>query len=347
MSESPSAEEERMAKAEMVRSLGTRSGIEVSAMGLGCWPIGGPFWWDGRPVGYGEVDDAESTRAIQRALDLGVTLFDTADVYGCGHSEEVLGRALAGRTDGVVVATKFGYTFDPRSRTITGEDASPEYIRSACEASLRRLGTEYIDLYQFHLAKYDYDAAVAVRDVLEELVAEGKVRFYGWSHDDPRGARVFAEGPHCTAAQHGLSLVEDNRPMLEVCEELGLASVNRSPLAGGFLTGKFHAGSELPEDDVRKEWTPEWMSDSRARLAAVREALTADGRTLAGGALGWIWARSEVTVPIPGFKTVAQVEENAAAMSFGPLPPEQMAAVESALGRDGNAVRPGIPADTA
>ena len=322
-----------MAKAEMVRTLGARSGVEVSAMGLGCWPIGGPFWWDGRPVGYGEVDDEESVRAIRRAVELGVNFFDTADVYGCGHSEEVLGRALSGRRNEVVIATKFGYTFDARSRMITGEDASPEYIRNACEASLRRLGTEYIDLYQFHLMKYDYDAAAAVRDTLEELVAEGKVRFYGWSHDDPRGARVLAEGPHCTAAQHGLSLVEDNRPMLEVCEELGLASVNRSPLAGGFLTGKFRVGSEIPGDDVRQEWTPEWKSRSRATLDAVREALTADGRTLAGGALGWIWARSDVAVPIPGFKTVAQVEENAGAMRFGPLSNAAMASIDRILDR--------------
>ena len=328
------------------RTLG-RSGVKVSAMGLGCWAIGGPLWWDGRPVGYGEGDDTESVRAVRRAVDLGITFFDPASVYGAGRSEEVLGRALAGRRDGTVIATKFGYTFDERSRRITGEDASPEYIRSACEASLRRLGTEYVDLYQLHLMGYDYAAAAAVRDVLEELVAEGKVRFYGWSHDDPRGARVFAEGPHCTAAQHGLSLVEDNGPMLKACEELGLASVNRSPLAGGFLTGKFRVGSEIPEDDVRREWTREWMSEARARLDAVREALTADGRTLAGGALGWIWARSEATIPIPGFKTAAQVEENAAAMGFGPLPPEQMAVVEGALGRGGNAAPLGGRADIA
>jgi len=135
-------------KAPFYRQLG-RSGIRISPMGLGCWAIGGPAWRGETPVGWGKVDDAQSIRAIHAALDLGITFFDTADVYGAGHSERVLGKALAGRRDQVVVATKFGNTFDEDTRQATGADASPEYIRAACEASLRRLNTDYIDLYQF------------------------------------------------------------------------------------------------------------------------------------------------------------------------------------------------------
>ena len=323
------------------RRLG-RSGIQVSAMGLGCWAIGGPFWAGDDAVGWGEVDDNESIRAIHRALHLGVNFFDTADVYGTGHSERVLGRALAGHRDQVVIATKFGNTFDETTRQITGSDASPEYIRQACEASLQRLNTDYIDLYQFHLNDYDPNQAGAVRDVLEELVTEGKIRQYGWSTDFPERARVFAEGPNCTTAQHQMNVLDDAEPMIALCEQLDLASINRGPLAMGLLTGKYRADSKLASDDVRGDKSPAWMKyfkDGRPnpewlkKLDATREILTSGGRTLAQGALAWIWARSERTIPIPGFRTVAQVEENTAAMQFGPLSAEQMREIDILLGR--------------
>ncbi|NOZ27675.1 MAG: aldo/keto reductase [Chloroflexi bacterium] len=312
-----------------------RSGVEVSAMGLGCWAIGGPFYRDGKPVGWGQVDDDESIRAIHRALDLGVTFFDTADVYGCGHSERILGQALAGRRDQVVIATKFGNVFDEATRQIIGTDASPEYIRRACEASLRRLNTDYIDLYQLHIGNYDLERAPAVRDALEELVAEGKIRSYGWSTDDPDRARVFAQGPHCVAIQQRLNILEGNEETLAVCEEYNLASVNRGPLGMGLLTGKFTPDSELPEDDVRR--TQGWdfregrTAERLKMLEKLRGILTRDGRTLAQAALGWLWARSEKTIPIPGFKTVQQVEENVGAMRFGPLSDEQMREIEELL----------------
>ena len=142
----------------MMRMLG-RSGIQVSAVGLGCWAIGGPFWSGDMPVGWGEVDDDESMRAIRRALDLGVNFLDTSDVYGTGRSERVIARALQGRRDQVVIATKFGNLFDETKRQMAGADASPAYIRRACEASLKRLNTDIIDLYQFHLNGYDADRA--------------------------------------------------------------------------------------------------------------------------------------------------------------------------------------------
>jgi aryl-alcohol dehydrogenase-like predicted oxidoreductase len=327
--------------ATFTRRLG-RSGIQVSAMGLGCWAIGGPFWAGDDAVGWGEVDDNESIRAIHCALDFGVNFFDTADVYGTGHSERVLGRALAGHRNQVVIATKFGNTFDETTRQITGSDASPEYIRQACEASLQRLNTNYIDLYQFHLNDYDPNQAGAVRDVLEELVTEGKIRQYGWSTDFPERARVFAEGPNCTATQHQMNVLDDAGPMIALCQQLDLASINRGPLAMGLLTGKYRANSKLASDDVRGDQSPAWMKyfkDGRPnpewlkKLDEIREILTSGGRTLAQGALAWIWARSERTIPIPGFRTVAQVEENTAAMQFGPLSAEQMREIDILLGR--------------
>src|ERR687886_1663588 len=156
------------------REIGARTGVKVSGLGLGCWAIGGPYTSNGRPAGWGEVDDDESIRAIRRALELGVTLFDTADAYGCGHSERVLGRALAGRRDDAVIVTKVGNLFDEQTRTAGGSDLSPAYIRRACDASLRRLGTDRIDVYLIHDGIAGPEEVPAVVDVLEELVAAGK-----------------------------------------------------------------------------------------------------------------------------------------------------------------------------
>ncbi|MFO7634924.1 MAG: aldo/keto reductase [Caldilinea sp.] len=323
------------------RKLG-RSGIEVSALGMGCWAIGGPFWSGTTPHGWGEVDDAESVRAIHRAIDLGATFFDTANVYGAGHSERVLGRALAGQRQRVVIATKFNALFDETTRQVTGADSSPAGIRSACEASLRRLQTDYLDLYQFHDNGYPAAQAGPVRDTLEELVKEGKIRSYGWSTDFPDRAEAFAAGPHCTAIQLQLNVLDDNPAVLAVCERHDLAAINRGPLAMGLLTGKYTAATQPSSDDVRGEKSPEWMKYFKEgkpspewlqKMEAVREILASSGRTLAQGALAWLWARSTTTLPIPGFRTVAQVEENCGAMAFGPLTPPQMAEIDAILGR--------------
>jgi aryl-alcohol dehydrogenase-like predicted oxidoreductase len=311
-----------------------RSGIPVSGLGMGCWAIGGPAWRDGRPIGWGDVDDKESVRAIHRALDLGVTLFDTANIYGAGHSERVLGQALAGRRQQVVIATKFGQLFVEETRQAIGPNASPAHIRSACDASLRRLDADYIDLYQFHLGDYDLERAPEVRETLEDLVAAGKIRAYGWSTDDPARARFFAEGAHCAAIQQRLNIFDGSAETLAVCETANLASLNRGPLAMGLLTGKFTAESTIPENDVRFGWSfrEGAQAERLKKLDALREVLTEGGRTLAQAALGWLWARSGVTIPIPGFKTVAQVEENAGALRLGPLTAAQMQEIEHILG---------------
>ncbi|WFE57267.1 aldo/keto reductase [Micromonospora sp. WMMD712] len=323
------------------RTLG-RSGIEVSAIGMGCWAIGGPLWGDdGQPYGWGEVDDDESIRTVHRALDLGVTLFDTASNYGAGHSERVLGRALAGRRDEVVIATKFGNRSEEATRLATGADASPGYAVESLEGSLRRLGTDHVDLYQLHLNDLPVPAALDLVDTLEGLVTQGKIRAYGWSTDNPASARAFAEaGAHCAAIQHDQSVLKDNAAMFAVCAELDQASLNRGPLAMGLLTGRYQGSqAALGDDDVRgraPEWLA-WFTDGRptpqwaARVAEVRQALTADGRTLAQGALGWLLARSDRTLPIPGCRTVAQAEENFATLALGPLPADAFAEVERLL----------------
>lgn len=314
------------------RQLG-RSDLQVSALGLGCWAIGGPFWRGDRPVGWGEVDDNQSMEAIRRALDLGINFFDTSDVYGCGHSERVLGQALAERREEVVIATKFGNIFDEQTRRITGASGEPEHIQRACEASLRRLRVETIDLYQFHIGNYDLAQVDDVLETLERLVDEGKIRWYGWSTDDPERAAAFARGDHCAAIQQRLNLFEGSAETLAVCEEQRLASINRNPLAQGILTGKFSRRSSLPADDVRHDWDFEEGEQAR-RLRifdAVRDVLTTGGRTPAQGALAWLWARSERTLPIPGFKNAGQVEENADALAKGPLTADQMVEVQEVI----------------
>ncbi|ROT32956.1 aldo/keto reductase [Micromonospora sp. HM5-17] len=316
-----------------------RLGKEVGAVGLGCWAIGGHFLFDGKPDGWGLVDDAESVRAIHRAIDLGVTLFDTADVYGTGHSERVLGQALKGRRDGVLIATKFGYAYDESRREITGTDLSPGYVRRACLASLARLGTDYLDLYQLHVGVVEPGVADDLLAALEDLVDEGLIRSYGWSTDEPDAIRRLAGRRGAAAAQFRLNVLSGSTEALAACEESDLTGLARTPLAMGLLTGKYDAGSRLPADDVRgsgHSWV-EYFHDGRPdagyleRLAAVREILTSDGRTLAQGALGWIMARSPRVVPIPGFKSVAQAEENAGAIARGPLTAAQMAEIDALL----------------
>jgi aryl-alcohol dehydrogenase-like predicted oxidoreductase len=172
-------------------------------------------------------------------------------------------------------------------------------------------------------------------ELLESLVSEGKIRYYGWSTDSVEGARLFAEGKHCVAIQHDLNVVLDAPEMLKLCEELDLASVNRSALARGALSGKYTRYAVFPQNDVRNDsWSRDhFFAPTLSQLDAIREILTSNGRTLVQGALAWIWARSEKTIPIPGFKTVAQVEENAKAMGLGPLTSGQMREIDSLLGR--------------
>jgi aryl-alcohol dehydrogenase-like predicted oxidoreductase len=325
----------------MTRNLG-RSGIRVSALGLGCWAIGGLVPDRGKSIGWYGVNDDESIRAIHRGLDLGITFFDTANVYGNGHSERLLGKALAGRRDQVVIATKFAYTFDEETLEGTGEDVSPAGIRQSCEGSLRRLSTDYIDLFQFHDNEFPAEQAGDIRETLEALVAEGKIRTYGWSTDFADNARFFAEGPNCTAIQVEMNVIDDSPAIIEVCESYDLAAINRGPLAMGLLTGKYTVNSNLPDEDVRGTHAPDWMKyfkdaqpnpEWMSRVDAVREILRSGGRTLAQGALAWLWGRSEKTIPIPGFKTVAQVDENAGAMQFGPLTPDQIREIDALLGR--------------
>jgi len=287
------------------------------------------------------VDDDESVRAIRRALDLGVTFFDTADAYGTGHSEEVLGRAVAGVRDRVVIATKFGYVPDPSTRALVGTDTSPGYARRALEASLRRLDTDYVDLYQLHVGSIPAEEVDDLFATLDDLRREGMIRAYGWSTGEAGLIRAAAGRWPLASVQHELNVLHERPDLLAVAADHQLATIANMPLAMGLLSGKYDSASALSRQDVRGSghaWV-RYFVDGRpdpallARLAAVREVLTSGGRTLVQGALGWVMGRAGHTVAIPGFKNLAQAEENAGAIGFGPLDPAVMRQIDELLGR--------------
>lgn len=330
------------------RRLGKRGPV-IGPMGVGTWAMGGPFrsgegcaYPTGAPLGYGQSDDLESTRAIHCAVDLGASLFDTADAYGTGHGERVLGKALKGKRDRVVIATKFGNTYDEDHQELTGVNVTPNYIRKACEASLTRLQTDWIDLYQLHVGSLPYDTAVLVADTLEQLCKEGLIRYYAWSTDEPDCADIFGDRPHAVAVQFDMNVFEDAPAMLDVCNRHDMAGIVRQPLAMGFLSGRFKKGRTLPENDIRSR-PPAWLryfenggsaSDEwLANLDSIKDILTSDGRSLVQGALAWIWGRDDCTIPIPGIRTVAQAKENLGAREFGPLKPDQLNEIDAILNR--------------
>lgn len=324
----------------LTRTLG-RSDIQISALGMGCWAIGGPWTWaqpgrDSWPAGWGKTDDAEATRAIHAALDAGVNFFDTAANYGAGHSEIVLGNALKGRRHEAVIATKFGHIINEQAKTVYGDDDQILHnVQKDVDNSLRRLQTDVIDVYQLHAGDYDPEKAVELRGVLEALVAAGKIRWYGWSTDLVDRAKVFAEGEHCTSIQFRLNAIFDHPEMRALCASAHLAGINKDPLNKGILTGKFTTASTFPADDIRSmaNFAEGEIADRLQTVENLREVLISGGRTMAQGALAWIWALDENMVPIPGFKNVQQATENAHAMSFGPLTAAEMRQIDEILGR--------------
>jgi aryl-alcohol dehydrogenase-like predicted oxidoreductase len=286
------------------RKLG--QGLEVSAQGLGC--MGMSAW-------YGPIDDEESVATIHRALELGIDFLDTADVYGQGANEELVGKAVAGRRDDYVIATKFGNRwFDDGSRTI---DGSPEYVREAIDASLRRLGVDHVDLYYQHRV----DADTPIEDTvgaMAELVAAGKVKHLGLSEAGPETIRRAHAVHPITALQSEWSLWtrDPEGEVLDTVRELGIGFVAYSPLGRGFLAGRFSSAEELAEDDFRRRH-PRMSGDNGERnreLAdKVRELADAKGCTPAQLALAWVLARGDDVVPIPGTKRREYLEQNAAA----------------------------------
>jgi len=290
------------------RTLGLK-GPTVSALGLGCM---------GMSEFYGDRDDAESVATIHRALDLGVTLFDTSDAYGPHTNEQLVGRAVADRRDQVLLATKFGLVRDPDDPTARGVNGRPEYVRRAAEGSLQRLGVDHIDLYYQHRVDPDTPIEETI-GAMAELVQEGKVRYLGMSEAGPETLRRANAVHQITALQTEYSLWsrDPGDEILPTCRELGIGFVAYSPLGRGFLTGAIQSVDDLAPDDYRRS-SPRFQGenfDRNLELVGTIEELAANKAvTSAQLALAWVLAQGEDIVPIPGTKRRARLEENAAAV---------------------------------
>ncbi|MGI5259504.1 aldo/keto reductase [Streptomyces angustmyceticus] len=300
--------------------------LVVSAQGLGCM---------GMSHGYGQSDDAQSAATINRALDLGVSLLDTSDFYGAGHNEELIGRAIAGRRDEVVLATKFGFANRLGEPTAIRGDAS--YVREACDASLRRLGVDHIDLYYQHRVDPDVPIEETV-GAMAELVTAGKVRHLGLSEASAATLRR-AHAVHPIAAlqsEWSLWTRDLEHGTAAVCRELGIGLVPFSPLGRGFLTGRYTSVKGLPESDVRRSQPRFADGNLEQNLAIVErlDALAAEKGVSAGQlALAWVQHRGDDVVPIPGTRRERYLEENLGALAVE-LTEEDLAAIDAAAPAD-------------
>ncbi len=308
------------------RSLG-RSGLSVSAIGLGCM---------GMSEFYGPSDDEQSLATLAAALDLGINFFDTADMYGVGHNERLLGRFLKGRRDSIVLATKFGNVRGPNGERL-GVSGTPDYVRSACDASLERLGIDTIDLYYQHRVDPNTPIEETV-GAMKGLVEAGKVRFLGLSECSVATLRKAHAVHPITAVQIEYSLWsrEPEEEMLAACRELGVAFVAYSPLGRSFLTGAVSSPDALADDDFRRSnprFSGEALKTNLALVEALKDFAAGKGVTSAQIALAWILGKDDNIVPIPGTRRQKYLEENVAATRIR-LSPDEIAALDALFAPD-------------
>ncbi|QQG40279.1 MAG: aldo/keto reductase [Candidatus Aenigmatarchaeota archaeon] len=301
------------------RALGS-TGLSVSEIGMGCWAIGGDQFGNS----YGPTDDDVSLAAIRKAVDMGVAFFDTADVYGHGHSEELLGKALANVRDRVFIATKVGYDFYQKRGKVFDE----EYVRFALEQSLKRLGTNYIDLYQMHNPSLAEAQSENVCAVFRELKKEGLIRHWGISIHDPKEGVIAIKTTKPETIQVAYNIFNQSaaQELFAVAKENGVGIIAREPLANGFLSGKYDETSTFQPGDVRNDAIAKDTIVTYVRMARrVHELLNERKETLAQLALKFVLQHDAVSVAIPGAKTPEQAEENAMASDVMPLQTGELA----------------------
>ena len=321
------------------------NGKTAPRIGIGTWVMGGEQFWDGAPTGWSGVDDAESLAALHAAFERGVRIIDTADQYGGGHAEAVIEQAISESSiprDDFVICSKVGMVCDPETGNITGVKSDGAAITAATDASLARLGVDHLDLVKFHLNGHPVAESHEVFAAFSRAFEAGKIGGFGWSNDDVEGAMAFADLAGFVAVQHDLNLFTPADAMVQQVTTRGLWSFCRQPLAMGLLTGKYRSPQpSFGAEDIRgggADWMRYFDADGApneallSRLGEVRDALTADGRSLAQGALGWCLAQSARSIPIPGCRTVAQVEDNFGVIEAGPLSPEAVAEVHAVMG---------------
>jgi len=317
------------------------TGAALPALGMGCWAIGGPFSMNGREVGWGPADDDVSRAAIEAAFGAGLRVFDTAQAYRAGHSERLLGEVLGDRPEARIV-TKVGLGIDPAERALTGLETEPEALARSLEGSRRRLGRDRIDLVLVHPDELSAEAAAPVFDWLETERVRGRIGAFGWSTDFPDKAEAFAARRGFAAVEFAANLFFRADRLRPVLAAEGLAPLVRSPLGMGLLAGRIGRETRFDPKDVRARDATSlaYFENGRPnpahldRIAAVRELLTAGGRSLAQGAISWLWALEPRAIPVPGMRTPDQVADLAGALDHGPLDADTFEEIEKLMGRE-------------
>jgi aryl-alcohol dehydrogenase-like predicted oxidoreductase len=315
-------------------------GSTIPRLGLGTWAIGGRWTAGGEPAGWGATDDDISRAAIRAGVAAGVRLFDTAQAYGAGHAERLLGDVLGPHPE-VRIVTKVGFIVDEAARVLERAVTGPEEVEASLEGSRRRLRRDRIDIVLLHLNSLPPAAADPIFDRLEALRARGWIGHYGWSTDFPSHVAAMAGRTGFAAVEHAMNVFFAADAIGQKIARAGLLPLIRSPLAMGLLGGRYKAGHRFAADDLRSR-TMDWMdyfkdgtvtADHAGALDRLRDYLTTGGRSPAQGALGWLWARNPRVVPLPGLRTVAQVEDLCGALARGPLDDAVLALVEGAIAR--------------
>jgi myo-inositol catabolism protein IolS len=309
-----------------------KTGLQVSEIGFGAWQIGGPSTLGGNQIGWGEVDDNVSKKVLNTAFEMGINFFDTADIYGSGHSETLIGEVFKGKRDKIIISSKGGNRENEKGEWF--KDMSPEWTVRAVEASLKRLQTDYIDVYQLHSPPPGYEYTDDMVDAFEKLREQGKIRFYGVSlpqfgrdiRPSDQGMEILDTGRTCEFFQliYNILQREAEEYLLPRCQREQVAVIARIPLASGFLSGKFTKATRFAENDVRHTLAPEKIAALVEKVDKL-DFLTKDtNKTLAQAALQFCLVHPAVSTVIPGARNPEQVRQNAEACEKAPLTEEEL-----------------------